>query len=272
MKPFGLTKKQFSTRIFYYLRQFFDADLSHYAASLSFYTLSAIIPLLLIILTTLTKLPSFLQYYTQIKSFLVENLLPTHSQAFTNYIDTFLANTLQLSLLSLIVMFVTSLFFFQNFEYIVNKIFQVPARNFWHSLGLYLLLVTLSPIALALSFYLSSNVELFLNTHIFNFFNTLINFSSYLIIWGVFFILYKFSPNTHVKTNVALISSFIISLTWNLSKHAFITYVFYSKTYTTMYGSFSVLLFLFLWIYISWLVFIYGLKLCHLMQGNKQDN
>lgn len=263
--------KKFSFKIIYYLRQFFDADLSHYAASLSFYTLSAIIPLLLIILTTLTKLPIFLDYYGLVKTFLVENLLPTHSDTITNYIDTFLTNTLQLSLLSLIIMFIASLFFFQNFEYIVNKIFKTEARNFWHSLGLYLLLITLAPLALGASFFLSSNIELFISEYTFNLSKGFATLSSYLLIWGIFFTFYKFAPNTKVHTPTALSSSLLISLVWGFSKHLFVSYAFYSSTYSTIYGSFSVLLFLFLWIYISWLIFVYGLKLCYLINSSYKD-
>lgn len=261
--------KKISFKLVYYLRQFFDADLSHYAASLSFYTLSAIIPLLLIILTSLTKLPLFLDYYESIKSFLVDNLLPTHSEAITNYIDTFLANTLQLSLLSLVIMFIASLFFFQNFEYIVNKTFKTKARSFWNSLGLYLLFILLTPLALGSSFFLSANVELFISNYTLNISKNFTILSSYLITWGIFFTFYKFAPNTKVKTRIALGSSFIISLIWNLSKQAFITYAFYSNTYSTIYGSFSILLFLLLWIYISWLIFVYGLKLCYLINSSQ---
>jgi len=263
--------KRRSFRFIYYLRQFFDADLSHFAASLSFYTLSAIVPLFLIILTSLTKLHAFEANYNQIKSFLFENLLPTHSKAITNYMDTFLSNALQLSFLSLVVMFVASLFFFQNFEYIVNKIFKTPARNFWHSLGLYLLVITLAPLALGISFYLSSNINLFITSHQLEGLSNFNELSSFLLIWSTFFIFYKFAPNLVVKTKIALWSSFLIAIIWSISKKAFITYAFYSHTYTTMYGSFSVLLFLFLWIYISWVIFVYGLKLCYLINRHSKD-
>ena len=42
----------------------------------------------------------------------------------------------------------------------------------------------------------------------------------------------------------------------------FIYYTLHARTYTTVYGSFSVLLFFMLWVYISWIIFLYGQKLC----------
>ena len=54
-------------------------------------------------------------------------------------------------------------------------------------------------------------------------------------------------------------------MVFSISNNAFIEYVFYNKSYTTMYGSFAIMMFLFLWIYVSWIIFIYGLKLCYMI-------
>ncbi|HEY9130030.1 MAG TPA: YhjD/YihY/BrkB family envelope integrity protein, partial [Sulfurovum sp.] len=70
--------------------------------------------------------------------------------------------------------------------------------------------------------------------------------------------------------SAALISSFIASLVWYISKSAFIFYVLHNKTYATIYGSISTLLFFFLWIYISWAIFIHGLKFCDLLNKNEE--
>ncbi|WWW12312.1 YhjD/YihY/BrkB family envelope integrity protein [Arcobacter cryaerophilus gv. pseudocryaerophilus] len=49
----------------------------------------------------------------------------------------------------------------------------------------------------------------------------------------------------------------------SITKNLFIYYVVYNKTYTTIYGSLSTLLFSILWIYISWIIYLYGIKICH---------
>ncbi|NPA66716.1 MAG: hypothetical protein GXO11_07530, partial [Epsilonproteobacteria bacterium] len=61
------------------------------------------------------------------------------------------------------------------------------------------------------------------------------------------------------------VSSLLTAITFNVAKNGFVFYVVMNKSYTTMYGSFAILMFLFLWIYVSWIVFIYGLKLCHII-------
>ncbi|MBR1819287.1 MAG: YihY/virulence factor BrkB family protein, partial [Neisseriaceae bacterium] len=49
----------------------------------------------------------------------------------------------------------------------------------------------------------------------------------------------------------------------------FVAYVGYNKTYINLYGSFSVLFFFLLWIYVSWVLFLHGVKLCVLLDRSK---
>jgi len=44
--------------------------------------------------------------------------------------------------------------------------------------------------------------------------------------------------------------------------------VVHNKTYTSVYGGISTVLFFFLWIYISWAIFLHGLRLCYLIDKN----
>ena len=77
--------------------------------------------------------------------------------------------------------------------------------------------------------------------------------------------MYAISAKVKIHLKSALIASFIASLVWYISKNLFVYYVAYNKTYLTIYGSFSILLFFFLWIYFSWFIYLYGLKLCFLL-------
>jgi membrane protein len=249
----------------FFIRRLFDDELTYYASSLSFYTIFAIVPLMLIVLTLITNMPSFTEYYEHIKSFLFENLMPVHSEAVTEYIDSFLQNSVRLGVIGMIMIVVASLLFFHNFEYIVNKIFHAKNRSFWESITTYWTLITLTPLGLILSFYISAVVARFFAAHQVTAWVNIVAFFPYLIIWAIFFLIYKISANTKVHTQAALITSFVIAMIWSVAKNAFVYYVFYNKTYATMYGSFSILIFFFLWIYVSWIIFIYGMKLCYLI-------
>ena len=247
-----------------------DSDLAYYAAGLSFYTIFTIIPLLLIVLTLFTSMPGFAEYYLKIREFIFSNLMPMNSEAFMGYIDMFLQNSVEMSMMSFAFVVISSLLFFQNFEYIANKIFHVKKRGFWESVTIFWMLLTLAPIGLGLSFYISGNIVLLLESE----YSTDINIlplMPYLILWALFFLIFKIAANTKVYTKAAFFSSFITSTAFNIAKNGFIYYVFYNKSYETIYGSFSIIMFLFLWIYLSWIIFIYGLKLCYLIQSIEKD-
>ena len=268
-----LTTRKLFRHIKFFLTTFVDKELTLFAASLSYYTIFTIIPLLLIMLTLLTSLPSFAEHYETIKGFIFSNLMPVNSEAIMGYIDGFLANSAKMGVIGLVMIIVASLLFFENFEYIANKIFHVKSRTLWESVTTYWTMITLTPIALGTSFYITAKLAIMIESHSITSWINILPLIPHIIIWALFFLIFKIGPNAKVNTKASLISSFIVSIVFSISKNTFVEYAFYNKSYTTMYGSFAILMFLFLWIYVSWIIFIYGLKLCYLidrMYHNKE--
>ena len=258
--------------IYIFIKKVYDENITLYASSLSFHTIFSIIPLLLVSFSLFIKMPTFSQYYEKIKEFIFSNLMPTHQETVSKYLESFLQNSEKLGIIGFVFVIFASIMFFQNYEFIVNKIFKTKQRGFWQSLTTYWTLVTLGPIALALSFYLSNEIQKLLNLFEYTSWINFLSIFPYLIIWGLFFITYIISANTKIATKAAGISSFFASLIWYISKSLFVYYVVYSKTYLTIYGSSSVVLFFFLWIYISWIIFLYGLKICYVINKKEDDN
>jgi len=126
-------------------------------------------------------------------------------------------------------------------------------------------MLTLTPIALGASFYITGYIATLMASNSLTSGLDILPLVPYVIIWALFFLLFQISANVKINPKASLISSFLISVVFSISKNAFIYYVFLNKSYTTMYGSFAILMFLFLWIYVSWIIFIYGLKLCYII-------
>ena len=255
----------------FFITAFVDKELTLFAASLSFYTIFTIIPLLLIMLTLLTSLPSFAEHYVTIKTFIFSNLMPVNSEAIMGHIDGFLENSAKMGMIGLVMVLVASLLFFKNFEYIANKIFHAKPRTLWESITTYWTMLTLTPIALGVSFYITGYIATLMAANTLTSGLDILPLVPYIIIWALFFLLFQISANVKINPKAALISSFLVSVVFSISKNAFIYYVFMNKSYTTMYGSFAILMFLFLWIYVSWIIFIYGLKLCHIINRIYQN-
>jgi len=253
-----------------FFKDLFDDRLGHYASSLSWSTLFSIIPLLVIFLFIVTKMPFFDSMYGEVEALIFSNLMPTHSDSIKNYISTFMQNSDKLGYVGAFYVTFAAIMFFKNYDYIVNDIFSSPSRTLWQAIKTYLFLVIIIPVLLAASFFLSSFLQSYLDKTEVTSAIHLYTVLPYFIIWMVFYVAYQLSANIPIERSAALISSFIASLVWYLSKSAFVFYVVHNKTYTSVYGSVSTLLFFFLWIYISWAIFIHGLKFCDLLNRDEE--
>lgn len=245
-----------------------DERLMHYASSLSFHTIIAIIPVMLLSFSVFTQMPAFARHYARLKEFVFSALLPTHKDVLAGYIDAFLQNSSALGLIGLAAIVFTSAMFFIDYEYVVNEIMPAPKkRGFFAALSSYWTLITLAPLGVAFSFYLSNEFqELLDSTSLTSWINFRAAFA-YIVIWAIFCVMYLISVSQPIAPKNALVSSFASSLAWYAGKSAFVYYAIYNKTYLSIYGSFSVLLFFFLWIYVSWIIYLYGLKLCAYLQN-----
>jgi membrane protein len=247
-----------------------DDKIGHYASSLSWSTLFSIIPLLVIVLWIFTTMPLFDSVYQNIESFIFTSLLPADSKEIMAYINTFMDNSHKLGYVGLFYVLFAAVLFLKNYDFIVNDIFNTPSRSLLEAIKTYMLLTIIVPVLLGLSFYLSSYMQSYLDKDSLITTIYLYYFLPFLMVWMVFYILYQNSANTLITRSSALISSFITSLVWYLSKSAFLFYILHNKTYTSIYGSISTILFFFLWIYISWAIFLHGLKFCNLLNRNEE--
>lgn len=247
------------------IKIFMDKELTLFAASLSFYTIFSFVPLLLITMTLVTSLDSFSSYYEMIQNAIFSNLLPVNSEIIMQHLNSFIENSSQMGKMSFVMLLVSSLLFFKNYEFIANRTFKAPQRSFFESVGIYLVILLITPISLGSAFFITSYIATLMASNSFTSGVNILPLIPYIIIWVLFFILFQLSPNVKVDTKAAALSSFVISIIFSVAKNSFIYYVVLNKSYTTIYGSFAILLFLFLWIYASWVIFIYGLKLCYLI-------
>lgn len=253
-----------------FFKDLFDDRLGHYASSLSWSTIFSIIPLLVIFLSIFTKMPLFNTMYDKVQKLIFSNLMPTDYKVIMEYINTFIENSDKLGYIGAFYVTFAAIMFFKNYDYIVNDIFSVPSRTLLQAVKTYLLLVIILPVLMTLSFYLSSVIQSYLDKTTITSIIHLYSFLPYLIVWMMFYVAYQLSANLHIEVSAAAISSFIASLIWYLSKSAFIFYVLHNKTYASIYGSISTILFFFLWIYISWAIFIHGLKFCDLLNKDEE--
>lgn len=235
------------------LDSFFNDDTTYYAASLSFFTIFSILPIIALLIAIISSLEVVQDYLDIFITYTFEILNPTHSESFAKTFENYVSNSGKLGWLGILYMLFVFVMFFKDYEYIVNKIHKAKRKPLLTSFFFYLFFLVTLPLMLALL-----NIALsFYNNNIFNW---VLTFS---FAWLVFYALFKLSVNKYIYPKAALISSLFTLVVLSITKNLFVYYVVYNKTYTTIYGSLAILLFSFFWIYISWIIYLYGIKMCH---------
>ena len=242
---------------------FFDADTTYYAASLSFYTIFAIFPILALGVAFLSNTIFFANYTETFISYALAILNPSSSSEFENFAKSFLHGTENLGTIGIFYSIFVFTMFFKDYEGIVNKICKTKNKKFYKSFFVYLAFVAIFPIFygafLAIISFVSNQFYSFLFSFLFSYF--------------VIFVVFKISIQRKIDTKELLISSFVTLIVLLISHYLFFEYAsINSKTYETIYGSFSVILLFFLWIYINWIIFLYGISLAfklHLIKKAK---
>jgi len=235
------------------LDSFFNDDTTYYAASLSFFTIFSILPILTLIIAIISSLDQFSQYLDLFTNYVLEILNPSHSESFVKIFKSFISNSDKLGTIGIVYMLFVFTMFFKDYEYIVNKIHKAKRKSIHASFFFYLSFIVTLPIIFTSYIFLTS----FYNNTIFDF------ILIFIFGWSIFFALFKLTVNRHIRFKAALISSLTTLIIIGITKNLFVYYVLYNQTYTTIYGSMATLLFTFLWIYISWIIYLYGIKMCH---------
>ena len=249
-------------------------NITLYSAALSFYTIFSLVPLILIVLTIFSNSPFFAEFYTKLEHFITSNLMPTNQEIISSYLQNFLSNSSKMGILGGFYILITSILFFDNYETIISKIFNQEKRNLWEKIKLYWTMLTLFPLMFIGAMYISIKFQFFLNQSAYTSWINFAKVAPFLIILLTFFLSYKMTLQNE-KTFSAIIASLLVTTTFFISKNIFIFYVLENKTYTTIYGSISLLMYLFLWIYINWVIYISGIyliKYLDIISKKRRDN
>lgn len=235
-------------------------EMFYYASSLSFYTIFALVPMLFITFSVLLAFSHFQDKIVDVERLILSNILPANAEVVMNFMNTFLENGDKMGVVGVISVFITSLLFFRNYEFITSKMFNSKPRKFFDSLMMYWTMITLFPLASVAMVYLSMSAQEILDTH----FKSLVYSQAF--VWFVtcvlFLVLFRISANKPLHKTTLFISSFVSGSIWFVVKNLFVYYVTLNTTYSTLYGSVSIVLFLMVWIYVSWLIILFGMRAC----------
>lgn len=243
------------------VRRVMQLNMTQVAASLTFTSLLALVPLLTVTLIIVSSTPAFARFSIRFKSAVLGTILPESSAEIGGYLDQFLINVGQLTAVGVVVLCLSALLLMRTIENAFNAIWQVHRpRAFIQQLAVYWTVLTLGPLLLGGVFSIwGIYYDHFGMRSNWPFLARVIEvLSSVAIMTFVFWLLYRIVPNRSVPAVHALIGAFITALIVQGGRHAFGFYVNSLASYQLLYGALASFPVLLMWLYCLWLVILAG--------------
>jgi len=251
--------QQFSRHFIYNIQQ---EQLHIVAGFLSYVTLMSLVPLIVVTLSVMTAFPIFSNVREVIENFVYHNFIPASGDVVKEYVTVFVDKASKMSAVAISLLFVLALSLISAIDKSLNKIWQVKEkRKAITSLSMYWMVLTLGPVlvgsSIAVSSYLVSLVSAS-QSEVLSPISLFLHWLPMLSSIAAFIILYMFVPNKVVPFKFALVGAVLSAVLFEIAKKGFVLYISQIPTYQAIYGALATVPILFLWVYLSWLVVLFG--------------
>ncbi|MEN6585398.1 MAG: YihY family inner membrane protein [Sulfuricella sp.] len=247
-----------------FLARRFDEDRCvQIASSLTYTTLLSLVPLIVIALTVITAFPAFSGLMTQLKIFLLTNMVPeVAGKIITVYMQQFSEKAARLTAAGIAALAVTALMLMLTIEHAFNLIWRVRTqRPLLQRILTYWAVLTLGPLSVGASLSLTS----YLVSYSLGYVESIpelgvvvLKVVPVVITIAAFSLLYLAVPNRYVPVKHALAGGLVAGLGLELMSRGFTAYILHFSSYTLVYGAFASMPVFLIWIYLSWLVVVAG--------------
>lgn len=242
--------------------RFQENKLTMAAGYLTYSTMLAIVPLIMVVFSVFAAFPIFNEVTADLKLFIYDNFAPNAGDAVQHYIDTFVSNSKQMSAVGIIGLIVVALMLIFSIDNTLNDMWHnTKMRPPFVSFAIYWMILTLGPLLAGSSIAISSYVlslEIFSETGALSFSYKLLNLMPFVLTWLLFTLIYTVVPNTKVKFKHSALGALFAAFFFTLGKQVFVWYVTTFPSYQAIYGALAVLPIMIVWIHASWLAVLLG--------------
>jgi membrane protein len=236
------------------------------AASLTFTTLLSLVPLMTIALTMFSAFPVFEDFSSNIKTYLLNNLMPdTAGVVITQYMQQFTESAARLTTVGIGFLALTAMLMMLTIDRAFNVIWRVARpRPLVNRLVVYWAVLTLAPLLIGVSLSLTSwliGVSMGYAKHIPVFGVEALKVVPVLLTTLAFAMMFRLVPNRYVPRRHALIGAFVAAVLFETMNRIFGFYISHFPTYKLVYGAFASVPIFLMWIYLSWLTILFGAEI-----------
>lgn len=248
------------------LRHFLRDDCRQNAASLTFTTLFAIVPMMTVVFSGLAAIPSMTHISVDVQDYIFSHFLPDTGVALQSHLSDFAHQASKLTFVGIGMLFVTAILMLSTIERAFNKIWQVQApRQDLTSFLRYWAVLSLGPLLLGIGFALSSYL---MTLRVLSDTAQLVDQAlpglglvPLLFTGAAFTLLYTTVPNCRVPFRAGVTSGFAAAILFELAKRGFGLFISNFSSYQLVYGAFAAVPLFLLWIYVSWMIILFGVEL-----------
>ena len=234
------------------------------AGALTFTTLLGLVPLVAVVLALATRFPAFERAMDALGRFAAAQLLPAGSAMVTRQIAAFAEKAAELTSVGLVFVVVASLMMMLTVDGALNRIFRVQRhRHLARRLFVYAAVLTLGPALIGASLYLTSYLVVnslgYLDLDEYR--RTVVGLLAFAFTCAALTLVYLVVPYRDVALRHAAVGGVVAGVAFELAKRGFGLYVAKFPTYTLLYGAFAIIPLFLLWLYLSWVVVLFGATL-----------
>ena len=221
------------------------------AAALSFDTLLALVPFLILAFTLLSYFPIAPELIVQTEHWLLSHIVNDAGGTMTANIDQVLDQSRQLSLPSVVGLVFSTWLLMHNLQESLSCAWRARSRAKHVLLSfIYGLAMLLVPLVLTYSLMASTYLS-----HWLPFTSHLLSLSS-CFVWLL--LTYRLLPSAEVPWKSALISATLATITLTLLRSLLLAYFSWFDGYTIIYGAFVSIPIFLVWLFLIWLVILWG--------------
>jgi len=265
-------------------RHFYHGEVITVAGHLTFKTLLSLIPLLVLGLLVINFFAPGPQLSNKVENVLfdmlnineIDIMVDGEMVDLQDRIDDMVATARQridaAAAVGIVFLFFIAISVLHTIEAAVNRIWEIGhPRSWWRKFLMFWMFLTLGPPAIAAAVY--GSARLAAEAAVLPGWTVAVGsrLAELAAVWLVFFALYKLLPRVPVRWTAALVGALVAGTLWHaVAKEAFIFYIHHTAGYGRLYGSLAVIPIFFLWLYVSWIVVLFGCTLAYVIQNLKE--
>jgi len=253
------------------VRRFFSERMTSAAASLTYSTLLAIVPLMVIAFAILSSFPAFDAVKAQMQELFLSAVVPETGAAIEDYLGNFTKNANNLTAVGIVALAVTAVLLLYTIEDTLNRIWHVERpRPIFVRFLIFWAILTLGPLLIAGSITLTSDLASLPGRTGLPGFGDASLASDFRDTWVVgmliglvisiigFTALFVLVPARRVRIWHAAIGASFAAIAFEILAWGFNAFLTSGSSYQTIYGALAAMPVFLIWIYTSWMVIILG--------------